>query len=600
LIKLADYVIRFLSEAGVSRIFMLTGGGCMHLVDAVGRQPGLEYVCCLHEQAAAFAAHAHGEYTGSPGAVLVTTGPGGTNAITGLAAAWLDSTPCIFLSGQAKRADLLHGRGVRSMGPQEVDIVSVVSPLTKYAKTIIEPNHIRYELEKAWHLATTGRRGPVWLDLPLDVQAQLIDEEKLSGFVVEPASGNHALLAEQASTAIELLRTAKRPVLLIGNGARQAFEAGLVTQLVEMLKVPALLTWKAMDMLPEEDAYFAGRPGSVDSRGSNFTQQNADWILVIGARLDLPQVAFSHRNFARGARKILVDIDPAELAKFDMEIDVAVQSSAEDFLSELLTQLASVQVADSSAWIAKTKDWNARYPVIEPESWNRENGFVNTYVLVDVLSDLCTPDDVLAPGSSGACSDIFLQCFRLKQGQRVVNSPSLGAMGTGLPGAIGTCLASGRRRTVCVVGDGGFQLNIQELETVRRLGLPIKYFVLCNGTYASIIGAQRNHFQGRLVGSDPSSHLTLPDVRKVAEAYGIATMEIRDQTEIRRHVQAALDHPGPLVCAVNVSSDQVTAPRATSSVRADGVIVSLPMEDMAPRLPREVFLSEMLIAPLAE
>lgn len=599
MIKLSDYVVRFLFDAGVRRIFMLTGGGCMHLVDSVGRQPDLEYVCCLHEQAVAFATQANAEFTGSLSAALVTTGPGGTNAITGLAAAWLDSSPCIFLSGQVKRADLLTSRGVRSMGPQEVDIVSVVKPLTKYAKTLVEPNDVGYELEQAVHLATTGRRGPVWLDIPLDVQAQMIDESTLRGFT-PPAIPTSSDLRRQVSATIDLLRQAKRPVLFVGNGARMAHHQGLVSKAADLLKIPVLLTWKSMDMLAEDDSWFAGRPGSVASRGANFTQQNADCILVVGARLDMPQIAFSHKNFARAAKKVLVDVDPLEIAKFEMPIDVPVIADAADFLAELIDQVPAANLPDCSAWVAKTKEWAAKYPVILPEYWEKNPAFVNLYVLVDVLSDLCTAEDVLAPGSSGACSDIFLQCFRVKDGQRVVNSPSLGAMGTGLPGSIGTCLASGRRRTICVNGDGGFQLNIQELETVRRLNLPVKYFVLCNGTYASIMAMQHHHFQGRIVGSDPSSHLTLPDIRKVAAAYGIESRAIQDPTHIRQKVQEVLDTPGPVVCAVNVSSDQVTAPRATSSARPDGTIVSLPMEDMAPRLPREVFLSEMIVAPLED
>jgi len=599
LIKLSDYVIRFLNEAGMHRIFMLTGGGCMHLVDSVGRQPGLEYVCCLHEQAVAFATHAHAEYTGSLSAALVTTGPGGTNSITGLAAAWIDSTPCIFLSGQVKRADLLTNRGVRSMGPQEVDIVSIVKPVTKYAKTLLEPNDVRYELERALHLANSGRRGPVWLDVPLDVQAQMVDESSLRGFTPD-AVVEKADLREKVSVAIDLLKQAQRPVLVIGNGARGAHNRGLIRSLADRLKIPVLLTWKSMDMLPEEYPWFAGRPGSVASRGANFTQQNSDFILVIGARLDMPQTAFSHHNFARAAKKVFVDVDPLEIAKFEMRIDVPVVADAADFISEFWDQLENASLPAVDSWVNKTKEWARKYPVVLPEYSQQDTGFVNLYVLTDVLSDLCTGDDVLAPGSSGACSDIFLQCFRLKEGQRVVNSPSLGAMGTGLPGSIGTCLASGRRRTVCVNGDGGFQLNIQDLETVRRLNLPIKYFILCNGTYASIMATQRNYFKGRMVGSDPSSHLTLPDILKVAEAYGIQTRQIHDHSDIRNRVQSVLDLPGPVICAVNVSSDQITAPRATSSVRADGTIVSLPMEDMAPRLPREVFLSEMLIPPLED
>jgi acetolactate synthase-1/2/3 large subunit len=485
------------------------------------------------------------------------------------------------------------------MGPQEVDIISVITPLTKYAKTINEPRDIRYELEKAWHLATTGRRGPVWLDFPLDVQASLIDESGLHEFTAESNICNCSELRAQVSQAVELLKNSRRPVLFIGNGARLAHMDGLVERLVDRLRIPTLLTWKAMDMLPESHPHFAGRPGAIASRGANLTQQNADWIMVLGARLDMPQIAFSHKNFSRAAKKVIVEIDPKELAKFTMPIDLPVRADARDFLAELLAQLETANLPDSTAWTQQTGDWKVKYPVILPSYWDEQN-FVNTYVLIDVLSDLCTASDVLAPGSSGACSDIFLQCFRLKLGQRVVNSPSLGAMGTGLPGTIGSCLASGRRRTICVNGDGGFQLNIQELETVRRLNLPVKYFILRNGNYSSIIQAQRNHFAGRLVGSDPSSRMTLPDVLRVAEAYGIATCEIRNHANIKAEVQRVLDSAGPIVCAVNTSTDQATAPRATSSIRPDGTIVSLPMEDMAPRLPREDFLAQMIIPPLED
>jgi acetolactate synthase-1/2/3 large subunit len=591
--------MRFLHDAGIRRIFMLTGGGCMHLVDAVGRQSGLEYVCCLHEQACAFAAQAHAEYTNSPSAVLVTTGPGGTNAITGLAAAWLDSSPCIFISGQVKLADSLRNRGVRSMGPQELDIISVVTPLTKFAKTIIDPATVRHDLEKALHFATSGRRGPVWLDVPLDIQSAMIEEDNLPGFTSEPKENDQFFLSQQAAQAINLLKTAQRPVLFIGNGARLAYRNGVVDKLIDRLRIPTLLTWKSMDMLPEEHPYFAGRPGSVAARGANFTQQNADWIMVVGARLDMPQIAFNHKNFARGARKIVVDVDRNELGKFQMTIDVSVNADAGVFVSEMLSQLAGVDLPDTRDWTLQAMEWKQKYPVILPEYWT-EDTFVNTYVLVDVLSDLCTPEDVIAPGSSGACSDILLQCFRIKEGQRVVNSPSLGAMGTGLPGSIGSCLASGLRRTICLNGDGGFQLNIQDLETVRRLNLPVKYFVLCNGNYASIVASQKTHFQGRLVGSDPTSHLTLPDIRKVAEAYGIASCEIRSHDGIRDKVREILETPGPIVCAVNVSSNQVTAPRATSKILPDGTITSLPMEDMVPRLPREEFTAQMIIPPVED
>jgi acetolactate synthase-1/2/3 large subunit len=592
--KLSDYVIEFVRRLGVKHIFLLPGGGSMHLVDSVGRNPGIEYVCCLHEQACAFAAEAYAECSGGLGVALVTTGPGGTNTVTGVAAAWIESAACLFISGQAKRADLIGSRGVRSMGQQEVDIVSIVRPITKYATTVLEPRRIRYELEKAVYLATHGRRGPVWIDIPLDVQGSQVDDSSLDTFVPETSPSHLEVLAEKVSRALELLYASERPVVFLGNGVRPAHEQGLVHPLLERLRAPVLLTWKAADFLAEANPYYAGRPGAIGQRGANFTQQNSDCLLVIGARLDLPQIAFNHKNFAPAAKKILVDVDPSEVGKFEMAIDVPICADAASFLNEFMSQADGLKPRDRSAWLSRCKEWHRKYPVVLPEYWTGSVDVVNPYVLIDVLSDLASAEDLLVPGSSGPCSDMFMQAFRIKEGQRLVNAPGLGAMGTGLPGAIGACLAGGRRRTICVNGDGGFQLNIQDLETVRRLRLPIKYFVLCNGGYASIMATQRGHFHSRFVGSEPSSGLTLPDITRVAEAYGVPAMHLESHENTREKVREALSSEGPLVCAVKTSLDQATAPRVTSSIQADGTIVSHPMEDMWPFLSRGEFEANMI------
>jgi acetolactate synthase-1/2/3 large subunit len=606
-LKLSDYVMNFLARQGLKHLFLLPGGGSMHLVDSAGRNADFQYVCCLHEQACALAAEAYAEYTQSLGAALVTTGPGGTNTVTGVAAAWMESASCLFLSGQVKRADRIAGRGVRTMGPQEVDIIAIVKPITKYAVTVLEPDSIRFHLEKAVYLATHGRRGPVWLDIPLDVQAAQIDETKLEGFTPDaPASSDE--LQQQVAAAIDLLNRAQRPALFLGNGARSAQKSGDLQKLIERLEIPVLLTWKIIDLLPEDHPHYAGRPGGMGQRGANFTQQNADCLLIVGARLDLPSTAFSHRNFAREATKIMVDVDPTEIAKMDMTIDVPVCADSADFVRELLAQAHRLKPQNRSCWMERVKDWQRRYPVVLPEYWedthsgtNSHSGStVNTYVLMDVLSDELTETDLLVPGSSGPCSDIFMQAFRVKTGQRIVNAPGLGAMGTGLPGSIGACIASGRKRTVCVNGDGGFQLNIQDLETIRRLHLPIKFFILCNGVYASIMATQRIHFQGRFVASAPAGELTLPDVVKVAAAYGIQTAVVSGHRELRKVVREVLDHDGPVVCAVSISPEQATAPRVTSALTASGSIVSKPMEDMWPFLDREEFLANMIVAPLQE
>lgn len=599
-VKLSDYVFSFVTNLGVRHVFTLAGGGSMHLVDSLGKCRGIEYVCNLHEQAAAIAAEAYGQYTNNLGVALVTTGPGGTNAVTGVAGAWLESTPCLFISGQAKRADMVGSRCVRQMGSQEIGIVAIVESITKYAVTILDPATIRYHLEKAVHLATSGRPGPVWIDIPLDVQAATIDPDDLEGF--DPAelgqSNGDGVLEQQVLEAIDLLNEADRPVILAGAGIKRARAENAFRVLLDRLGIPILTTWKAIDLLPESHALFMGRPGAVASRGANFTQQNADWIATIGARLDLGQTGYNHGNFARAAHKVMVDVDPAEIRKMDMPIDVPVRADAGAFVEMFLRHIDKVRTRDRSRWLERCTEWKRRYPVVLPEYWEQEAP-VNPYVLVDVLSDELTGEDVVVPGSSGATgSEIFMQAFRVKAGQRIFNTSGLGAMGFGLPASIGACLASGRRRTICVNGDGGFQLNIQELETVRRLDLPIKFFVLNNQGYASIRSTQNNYFGGHLVGADPTSGMTLPDIVKVAAAYGLRTARITDHDSIREKVIAVLETPGPAICEVIARPNLPTAPRMSSAARADGSMVSKPLEDLWPFLDRDEFLSNMLVPVL--
>jgi acetolactate synthase I/II/III large subunit len=568
----------------------------MHLNDSLGRNGKLTYVCNLHEQACAIAADAYSQYTNHLGVALVTTGPGGTNTITGVAGAWLDSTPVLFISGQVKRNDMTGGRGVRQMGFQEIDIVSLVRPITKYAVTVMDPSSIAYHLEKAVSLARHGRPGPVWIDVPLDVQAAMIDERSLQGFEASelPPIADGKDLPEKVSRAVDLFNQAERPVILAGNGIRLSKGLEEFLRLIGELHIPVLTTWKAADFLPEDHPLYAGRPGAVGQRGANFTQQNADWLLMIGARMDLGQTAYTHANFARHAHTIMVDIDGAEIQKMQMKIDIPVISDAGAFLREFNSQRAKIMKRDRSEWLKKCKEWQAKYPVALPEYWN-DRGFVNDYVLLDVLSEELSGDDLLIPGSSGACSERTLQGFRIKQGLRIFNSQGFGSMGFGLPAAIGGCLASGKRRTVCIEGDGGFVMNIQELETVKRLALPIKIFVLNNGGYGSIQATQKNYFDGRYVASTVSSGLSLPDVAAVSRAFGIPSERIAEHGHITEKVRLILKQEGPVVCDVIVSPDQATAPRVSSRKLADGSMVSMPMEDMWPPLDREELTANMLV-----
>lgn len=558
---------------------MLPGGGAMHLCDSVGKRKDIDYVCCLHEQACAFAAEAFAEYDNKLGCVLVTTGPGGTNALTGVAAAWIESAPVLVLSGQVKRADLMAGRAVRSMGPQEVDIISIARPITKFPVRVTEPLSIRRQLEEAVYWAMHGRKGPVWIDIPLDVQATEIQSEDLVGFT-PPAGGNPSV--DIKAEILDTLNEAARPVLYIGNGVRTSGQKDALRKIVSRLKVPVLLTWKAADLLAEDNPYYIGRPGGMGQRAANLVQQKADWMLILGARLDLPSIAFDAANFAPRAHKIMIDIEQGELAKL-RSIDFPIQADLSDILPELENVLNQSSVPNFSGWLAEARALKDRFPVVLEEYWKR-NDAVSTYVLIKVLADASSSDDVIVPGSSGPCSDILMQAWAVKDGQRILNAPGLGAMGTGLPATIGACLASGRRRTINVNGDGGFQLNIQELETVRRLGLPIKFFVLDNGGYASIVAMQNNHFKGRLVASDASSGLTLPSLERVAEAYGIPVTKVRAHSELRSAVKHVLGSDGPALCIVTTSITEATAPKCTAEIKPDGTVVSKPMHDMWPFL----------------
>jgi acetolactate synthase-1/2/3 large subunit len=595
--KLSDYVFRFIADLGIKHVFMVPGGGAMHLNDSVGNCQDIEYVCNLHEQASAIAAEAYARVTNYLGVVLVTTGPGGTNAITGVAGAWLESTPCLIISGQVKRIDMKGDLGVRQRGPQELDIISIVKSITKYAVTVTDPTTIRYHLEKAVALATSGRKGPVWLDIPLDVQASMIDTDSLQGFdprELETVNINPSSLSSKVEEAIRLLNSAERPVLLIGNGVRLSGAEKIIHELVTILGIPVLTTWMGIDLISDECPEYFGKPGVAAARSSNFIIQNSDCLLSIGARLDFSVTGFDQSKFARAAKKIVVDIDGGELRKLKMTVNVQVCADAKAFIQELLKNKSIIQPVDRTAWLFRCNEWKAKYPVILPEYWEQKKN-INVYVFTSVLSDELTNDDLLIPGSSGAGIDQFWLSIHVKHGQRLFSTGGLGAMGFGVPASIGGCLASGRKRTITVDGDGGFQLNIQELETISRLNLPIKFFVLNNQGYGSIRSTQRAYFNGHLVGCDPSSGLTFPDTIRIGSAYNIKSVRISDPSNLRDMIRVVLQLPGPVICEVMTDPDQTVSPHVSSHVRSDGSMVSRPLEDLFPFLDREELFSNMLI-----
>ena len=596
--KLSDYVIDFLIRQGVKHVFMLPGGGAMHLNDSLGARAGeIEFICNLHEQASAMAAETYAKAIRGLGVCMVTTGPGGTNTVTGVAGAWLDSTPVLFISGQAKRPDLKGDSGVRQVGLQEVDIVSVVSPLTKYAVTVMNPEKIRMILEKALYEAIHGRPGPVWIDIPLDVQAATIDPDTLEPFI-PPSRVDSVGLSEKVSRTIELLNQSERPLILTGNGIRLAHAEGEFRKLIDLLQIPVLATWLAVDLFNYDDPLYLGKPGTVAPRGVNFALQNCDLLLVIGSRLDMTLTAYAPEHLARGAKKVIVDIDPAELRKLASYTEVSIEADAGDFLREFLNQGAAVQKRDRSAWWDRCLTWKKAWPIVE-DSMRKPDQLVSVYNLGDILSEELKEDELIVSGSSGSGIEIFQHVLRLKKGQRLFHTTALGSMGYGLPAAIGACIGAGLRETVCVDGDGGIQMNIQELATVERLGLPIKLFILSNEGYSSIRTSQKRWF-GRVTAADAQTGMKLPDITKVAAAYGLPTYRITDQSSLREDVRKVLDTPGAIVCEVCCLPEEPRVPSTASGQRADGSLYSKPLEDLWPFLGREEFLANMIVPPLPE
>jgi acetolactate synthase-1/2/3 large subunit len=608
--KLSDFVLKFVADLGVKHVFLVTGGGAMHLNQSLSGEKRITAVCNSHEQASAICAEGYAKASHGLGVCMVTTGPGGTNAVTGVAGAWLDSTPTLFLSGQVKRPDRMFDAatgkplGMRQLGVQEVDICSIVKPITKYASTVLDPADIRYQLEKAVYLALHGRPGPVWIDIPLDVQAIGIDVDALRSF--DPAElpdlnsiqGTSDVAAE-AARAIDALNACERPLLFAGNGIRLAGAEEEFERLRRRLGIPTVATWCAADLVPSDDPAYVGRPGSVAARGANFALQNSDFLLAVGVRLDFAITGYAPQNFAREAYKIAVDIDAAELGKLAGYLQQPVCADARLFLTEMLGQLDKFKGKSFKPWLDRCADWKTRYPVVTAEH-RRPQGRVSIFNLAEVLGNEVSPDDRLVVGNSGSGIEIYLLACPTLHSQRLYHTAGLGAMGYAIPMAIAVALANPGREVIAVDGDGGFMFNIQELETIHRLQLPIKFFVLNNDGYSSIRASQKAYFGSASIGADAHTGLTVPDLSKVGASYGLATHVIKDQTDLRAQVRRVLEMKGPVVCDVNVLPDEMRAPRLQSHQKPDGSFVSKPLEDLFPFLPREEFLANMIVKPLPE
>ena len=594
MIKLSDYIAKRLTEHGVKDVFMISGGGAMHLNDAVGKCKGLKYFCNHHEQASAIGAEGYSRVSDRLGVAVVTTGPGGTNTLTGVIGQWLDSVPALYISGQVKFSTTTASCpkvGLRQLGDQEINIVDIVKPVTKFAQMLTDPYQVKYVLDKAIHLATTGRPGPVWIDIPLNVQAAMIDERKLPAFMPAPARKAKDLKSK-ATRAIAMLRAAKRPVIIAGHGIRIAGAQDAFEKLAARLKVPVLATFGGFDLMPNSSPWFAGRIGTIGTRGGNFSLQNADLVISLGSRNNVRQVSYDWANYAHRAKKIVVDIDPAELAKPTVKPDLAVSADVGDFMAAMLAALPKGPIGDFSGWLAWCRERNRRYPVVL-EEYKKLKSKVSPYHFIETLTAALKPATPVVAGNGSACVCLF-QAGIVNKGQRIFWNSGCASMGYDLPAAIGACVGSGGKETVCLAGDGSIMMNLQELATVAHYKLPLKIFVLNNDGYVSIRQTQENFFQGRYVACDSRSGVGFPDFVRVGRSFGLKTEIIDSVKTMNAKINRVLSAKGPVLCDVRLPAGHKFMPKLSSEKRPDGSMVSKPLEDMWPFLDRQEFQDNMI------
>ena len=590
--KLSDYMVERLADWGVRHIFLVVGGGAMHLNDSISKEPRIQYVCNHHEQASAMAAEAYARISGRPGVVNVTTGPGGINALNGVFGAWTDSIPMLVVSGQVKRETCMRAQGItglRQLGDQEADIIAIVEKITKYAVMIDDPFSIRYHLERAWHLAQSGRPGPCWLDIPVDVQAAAIDPATLRGYdpaedeAAQQIAGDASRLNSDCREVLDRIRNAKRPVILAGTGVRAAHAAAEFDELIHRLGVPVTTAW-TNDLIASDDPLFCGRQGTIGDRAGNFTVQNADVLLILGSRLSIRQTSYNWQSFAPRAFKIQVDIDDAEFHKPTIQPDMAIHCDLKRFLRELLRQVDATNYRSGvhAPWLAWCRERVQRYPVVQDHQ--RQPGPpLNPYYFIEQLSARLADDDVIVCGNATSCIVPF-QTMRLRKNQRLISNSGSASMGYDLPAAIGAAVARSGKRVICLAGDGSIQMNIQELQTVVHHHLPVKIFVLNNSGYLSMRMTQSSFF-GRLTGESAGSGVSLPNMVKVACAYGIPSIRIDRESQLAE-IDLALAADGPALIDVVLDPNQEFEPRSRARQLSDGRIVSPTLEDMYP------FLSE--------
>jgi acetolactate synthase-1/2/3 large subunit len=597
--RVADYIFDHLAQTGVKHVFLITGGGAMFLNDALCRCKALQYICCHHEQACAMGAEAYARVSGKIGVVSVTTGPGGINALNGVFGAYTDSLPMLVISGQVKLETCMGNYDLpqlRQLGDQEVDIVYMVKRLTKYAVLVKDPKSIRYHLERALYLAQSGRPGPCWLDIPVDVQSAMIDPETLKGY--DPKEDeipvDRAALAAACAQVLDRIKKAERPVVMAGLGVRIAGAMDLFQTVVKKLGIPVTTAWTGPDVVASDDPLFCGRSSSIGDRAGNFTVQNADVLLVLGSRLNIRQISYNYQDFARNAFKIQVDIDPAELCKPTLKPDLGITADLKDFFTELNRQIDAGYTTSKlhAKWLAWCRERVRRYPVVTDKQ-RQPGAMINSYYFIDTLIRKLEPGAVIACGD-GTASVVPYQVAEIKQGTRLLGNSGDASMGYDIPASLGAAFGALGRRIICLAGDGSAHMNIQELQTIKHHQLPIKIFILNNGGYLSMRLTQGGFFKGNFIGESARSGVSFPDYAKVAAAYGLPSMRI-EGSDFEKKLDEFLAISGPALCEVMLDPNQGFEPKLSSRQLPDGRIVTARFEDMAPFLSPEELAENMLV-----
>ena len=597
MIRVSDYIAHFISDRlGLKDIFMLSGAGSMHLTDGVACNPKLRAICVHHEQSASMALEAYARTNENFGVGYFSTGPAALNALTGLGGAWQDTVPCLFISGQVKRSTCSHAEGVvglRQFGVQELDIIPVVSSLCKYAVHLTQPEMVRYELEKAVSIAKSGRPGPVWIDIPMDVQSALIDPTKLPAFTATEQT-------PQASTEVldelrDMFMKAKRPVIIAGRGIRLAGAQSVLQALATEFNVPVVTPYLGIDNLRHDLDIYIGKTGVKGDRPANFAMQNSDLVLAIGTSLHISVVGYDYEHFAREAKKVVIDIDLTSHRKKTITIDRLIESDAKVALHGLLTRLQEVKFTSTSGpWLQRCVAWKKKYPVCLPE-YEKTVGAINVYTFMDRLSALASEGDAFIGDAGSAIYAVSQGLILRHNNQRYIPSSAMATMGYTVPAALGVSAALGDKRVMAITGDGSLQQNIQELQTILHYKLPIKLFIWNNDGYLSIRASQKNYFNERYIGEGSGSGVSIPDTLKICAAYGLPAARVSEVGDLDAAIKKAIEHDGPYVLEIITPPEQLIIPTVSSRLNPDGSMSSRPLEDMAPFLDREEYLSNLLV-----